>query len=209
MKKENLIFDYDNTMAKTIPLHITYLNNRYDIQTVVEDYKDHPRLDDLVNTYLKKLGRPLVTDAYVYEDIAMNLLNSIKLHKHVEPSEGLCEILPRLAKKYNLYIATARNTGTIPVIEDFIARHVPGCISGIHCVYTRVAPEQFIGVPKRDFIASLPGTNKAFIDNSVKEILRVHDIIDSYLFDPEENHSDVTEIISHVKDLYEFEALLE
>lgn len=206
-KKGNIFIDFDITMCDTLPIHIAYMNQRWGIQSCAEDYKHHPPLHEVVLKYRPE-ETGLITDAIVYEDITLNFLNSIEWHESIVPSEGLCEVVPRLAEEYNLYIATAREKGTTPVIERFVDTYIQNCITDIHCVCTYLGNGQFSKVSKRDFIASSRGRNIALIDDSVKENLEAKDIVNVYLYDPHGNHANVSELSNKVQNWYNFEAMI-
>jgi len=79
---------------------------------------------------------------------------------------------------------TARPKDGLSVIEHLIENHIPGCINGIHCVWEHLGDGKYNEISKREFIKNFPGNKVGFIDDSASEILKVQDVLTSYLFDP-------------------------
>lgn len=94
-------------------------------------------------------------------------------------------VIPMLAEKYKLWTVTARQKSGLHVIEHLIEKHIPKCISGIHCVWEHKGKGAYHEISKREFIKNFPGNKLGFIDDSPSEILKVQDILPSYLFDPQ------------------------
>ena len=193
-EKPVLFLDFDGLKFDTLDIHVRYINERYGIQTVPADYTTTPRLETVIKKYLPDDQHHLITGDAVYADIGENCNASLAWHAEVPPIDGMKEVLPLLAEKYRLWTVTARQKSCLHVIEHLLREHVPGCISGIHCVWERMPSGEFKGIPKRDFIASFDGRKVAFIDDSPTEIVRMQDLIPSYLFDPAGLNDDNAEI---------------
>jgi hypothetical protein len=102
-----------------------------------------------------------------------------------------------MKNRYNLWLVTARDARTKPVVEHMLDKHFPNCFNGSHFVWTHTL-DGFIGKQKRDFILDFPGDKVAFIDDSPSEIERTQDIIPSYLLDSHGLHEDKTHIEKRV-----------
>lgn len=192
MLKPYIFFDFDGVKFDTIPAHAEYMNETYNINSVYSDYFNNPPLIDVVKKYRIDLD---ITDAEVWEDLTKNFHRSIKRHVNIPPFEGMCEIMPKLAEKFNLVTVTARPIDGMHVIQHMLDKHIPRCISGIHCVWKHEGNRKFTKIAtKRDFILSIQGEKIAFFDDSPKEIGRVQDIIPSYLFDTKNHHAKASNI---------------
>ena len=183
MKKPTIFLDHDGTKFDTLDAHLKYLNNKYGIVSIRSDYINNPSLDLVVNKH-----RPDETPYKgneVYTDLIKNFLSSKEHHESILPFEGMIEVVPKLAEKYNLVVVTARPRNAIAIIEYMNEKYIPNCISDIHCVWYQNETQEFRQISKREYIRNYDGEKIAFIDDSAVEIKLVQDIIPSYLFDPE------------------------
>ncbi len=182
--KRSLFLDFDGLQFDTLPAQTAYLNKKYGIKTSEDDYITNLSLEEVVNKYLAKLGRRQMKRDDVYRDLGKEFLASIELHKGVLPMKDMREIVPLLAKKYMLWTVTARQKIGIKTIRYLLNEHIPGCMSGIHCVSEQMEDGKFKEVSKKNFINGVHGEKWAFIDDSLSEVLETKDSIDSFLFDP-------------------------
>jgi hypothetical protein len=186
--KKNLFFDFDDMKFITLPLLVSYINKKYGIKTTLNEYLDNnDSLDKIIQEHL-----PGVLIGYndIYKDVGENFHASLNWHSDVEPMPHMSEVMKGLKEKYNLYTVTSRQKVGIGVIQYILDKYIPGCITGVHCVWHYDKTDGFIANPKRNFIENTPGENIAFFDDSPKEIKKVEDIIPSYLFDPNGLHKD-------------------
>ena len=181
-----MFFDFDGMKFDTMPAQVEYINHRYNINTTAYDHVGHNNNLDLI----VKKHRPDITMTRneIYHDFGINFISSIEWHKNVQPMKDMPRVVKELSKKLNLFIATGRQKRGLHVIQHLLTKHVPGCISLVHCVWEPNESGSFDGVSKRDFISKIPGENIAFFDDSMHEIEDTKDIIPSYLFDPWEVH---------------------
>lgn len=182
MKKSVLFLDFDGMKFDTAPLHVAYFNKKYGINCKKEDFLNNPPYNHILRKYLPAHLIPSAEE--LWRDACANLMNSISWHQDVPPMDGMCEVLPELAKKYVLWTVTARPSGSMEVMQYLVDKHVPGCISGFHCVWFQSEDRLFRGISKLEFIQKFTGDKVGFIDDSVKEILQLQAVIPSYLFDP-------------------------
>ncbi len=181
MKKPTLFLDFDGLKFDTISAHMEYMNARYNIPSIITDYANNPSLELVVRKYITT--HP-ITREEAYKDLSDNFLQSLELHEVIQPFEGMCEVVKELSKKYSLWTVTARQKSGLHVIEHLLNKHVPECISGIHCVSEHLGKNKYNEISKRSFIENFEGAKVAFIDDSAHEIKLVQDIIPVYLFDP-------------------------
>ncbi|HRH31243.1 MAG TPA: hypothetical protein PK950_01085 [Candidatus Paceibacterota bacterium] len=188
-KKPVLFLDFDGLQFDTIDSHKDYINEKYGIATIRSDYIDNNHgLHAIIKKYLPVDMHDSIIPEQVYADIGENLNASIERNMNLIPIEGMREIVPMLAEKYELWTVTARQKSSLEVIEYLQTKHVPNCVIGIHCVWDHLGDYKFHGHSKRDFIANFQGEKVAFIDDSLSEILDMQDIVPSYLFDPRRIH---------------------
>ena len=197
MGKSALFIDLDNTKFDTIPAHVSYFNEKYQINSIGKDYANNPPLNLVLNAYLPQ--DKWVTREEAYRDATENFLHSMEHHKDILPMPYMAEVISLLAEKYVLWTVTARPKNTLDVIKYLIDRHIPNCISGIHCVWNHEGNGIFIGTSKRDFIEKFEGEKAGFIDDSATEILEMQDILPSYLFDPLGLNNSIIEIRNRVR----------
>lgn len=197
MNKPKIFLDWDGLKFDTIPAHIEWINHFYGINSSVEEYINlgGGSWTQVINKHKPELA--LVKET-LYLDLADNFLNSLEWHSNVMPFDGMCAIVPQLAKKYELIVVTARQKVSEPLILHFSEKYVPGCVTHIHCVHEHMGGNVFQRVSKRDFILGSHGEKIAFIDDSPHEIDGVRDIIPSYLFDPTGRHTENMDIPNKV-----------
>ncbi len=205
-KKPAMFCDFDGFKFNTLPAHRDYINQKYNINIITLEYSHGDKLEDLINQYLSHEDK--VTRAYVYEDLAKNFLTSIDWHKEVKPFEDMPEVMKELSQKYRIMTVTARQKTSINSIQYLIDKFIPDCIEEIHCVWEHLGNGEFKENSKRDFILNHKGEKIGFFDDSPKEILRLHDAIPSYLFDPTGLHDSNLEIENRIRSWKEIGDLL-
>lgn len=189
--KPVLFLDFDGLKFDTIDSHRDYVNEKYGIATTRNDYVDNNHnLTDVIKKYLPKEDHASIIPEQVYADIGENLNASIERSMNLVPIDGMCEVMPLLAEKYELWTVTARQKSSLEVIQYLLTKHVPNCVSGIHCVWDHIGDYKFLSHSKKDFIAKFEGEKVAFIDDSLSEILEMQDVVPAYLFDPAKRHID-------------------
>ncbi len=204
--KPHIFFDFDEMKFHTTPALVAYINRRWNITSTPEDYINNgDHLDTIIKKYRKE-NAPSWDEAY--KDLGQNYAGSILHHETVEPAEHMCTVIKKLSKKYTLWTVTARQRNSLHVIEHLLNKHIPDCISGIHCVWDTNAQGEFIDHSKKDFMEKVPGEKIAFFDDSPKEILKTQSIIPSYLFDPNRLHGQLTDIRNRVHSWKEIGDLL-
>lgn len=194
--KPNLFFDFDNTKFNTTPALMLYINQRWNINSIESDYIG--KNDDLELVVGKYRTDIEINRNEVYEDLGRDYNKSIVRQKDVPSIKNMRRVIKLLSKKYTLWTVTARQKEGMHVIKYLLDKHIPGCISGIHCVWERKASGISIETSKKDFIESISGEKVAFIDDSPKEILKMQSIIPSYLFDPSKLHENLTGINNRI-----------
>ncbi len=134
----------------------------------------------LIQKYRKDLK---ITFNQAYLDLGHDFNASYEWNMLIKPIEDMLKVLPELAKKYILHIATSRQKTGFNVLNKMINMHILGSITSLHCVWEYIEGKGFCDISKRDFILSVSGEKVAFIDDSIKEVCRTKDIIPSYNFD--------------------------
>ncbi len=196
MEKPTLFFDFDGFKFNTLPAHMRYINQRYHITSTESDFIELLHVSRVVKKYLPDNQSPSKEEIYL--DLAENFLKSWDWHKDIPPIEGMCQVVPLLAKKYTLWTVTARQISSLPTIERLLNMHIPSCISGVHCVWEHLGGTSYRGEPKKDFILKFPGKKIAFIDDNPEEIKEMGTVIPTYLFDPKKYHNHLTDIPNRV-----------
>lgn len=206
MEKEKpiIITDFDGFKFHTTEAHVAFFNHFYKIQISIEECAGHQAWDTVINRYLTDKH---VTLNDIYVDATEHFYGSIDWHATIVPLEGMASSLKRLTEKYKLITVSAREKSSVSVIEHFLNKYMPGCISEIYCMYKYVGNGKFEGMSKREFIENYPGKKIAFLDDTPSEILDTQDIIPSYLFDPLGYHDGDTRILHRVKSPEEIEKL--
>jgi hypothetical protein len=182
MEKPHLFFDFDGVKFDTVPHEVKYLNARYGIDIKVSEFRGKSEIvDKIINSYLPKTDQ--LDRLEIWKDLGQNYSASIKWHQDVLPMNGMLKVIKSLREKYTIWTVTSRQSDGKYVIQYLLDKYVPGCINGIHCVYT-FNDNNLSAVFKKDFIRSIKGEKIAFFDDSPSEIEAVKDLIPSYLFDP-------------------------
>lgn len=189
-EKPHIFLDLDNLKYHTTPAHMEYVNSTYSVKTVYEDYLDMSNLHAVLKTYTNNVPD---YDQF-WNDMGINFLSSIKWHEKVEPFPDMREVVFELVEKYTLWTVTARQRRTKKVIEYLNNKHIPNCITDVHCVWIDQEDGTFSKHPKKDFILSTEGDKIAFIDDTPREIYDMGKIIPSYLFDPSIRYSHLADI---------------
>lgn len=193
MKKQHIFFDFDGLKFDTTPAHVAYINETYGITSVASDYFNNPPLNEIIGKYT---GKTHDFDE-VYLDVGTNFHTSIKWQGDVPPMEGMRETIQALAQKYTLWTVTARQKSGHDLVRYLLDKHIPGCITGIHCVWEYDTEQRkYFSTDKRTFIESIEGEKIAFFDDSPDEILKIGNILPCYLYDPKRVH-DAREGISN------------
>jgi len=198
---KNLIVDFDNTQFDSLPVLAEYVNRVFGIKSLPEDHRDLP-IDQILEKYERKINLTL-NEVYYY--FIQSFQTSTTWHDYIKPMPGLTEVLPRLAKKCNIYTCSSRQTGGITNIRRLSEIYVPGCIKDIHCVWTYVGPG-YTGISKAEFVKSLVGENVMFIDDSPKELSTVKDLVPTILFRESDANSHG---FTSAKNWWEVEKILE
>lgn len=194
--KPYLFFDFDELKFNTTPALVSYVNQRWKIDSIHSDYvNNNDNLDLIIKKYRTDIE---INRGEIYEDIGKNFHSSILQQKDVQPMKDMCEIVTLLSKKYTLWTVTARQKAGMHVIQYLLDKHIPGCITGIHCVWEHMGNGNYKEISKKDFVESVSGEKVAFIDDSPKEILKMQATIPSYLFDPDRLHEGLTQVDNRV-----------
>ena len=199
MKKKPVLFlDFDDLKFGTLDAHVRYVDRTYGIVTDPADYANNPPLGSSINKHLPADRH--ITDADAYRHLTENFHTSIEWHADVRPMAGMPEAVIRLARRYDLWIVTARPKHASTVVDHLLEKYVPGCIAGIHYVWEYSGNGIFKEVAKKhEFIRDFKGDKVAFIDDSPKEILRTQEVIASYLFDETGRHDSLSDIRLRVR----------
>lgn len=202
--KPHIFLDFDGLKFDTIPSMVSFINRTYKIESVIEDYTGSCPLELIVKKYDPSCR---LSEDDVFLHFGNNFLTSIEWHKEVLPLDGMCEVVSRLASKYTIWTVTARQKCSLPAIEYLLDKYIPGCISGIHCVWDYV-DGKYQSVDKREFISNVPGEKIAFFDDSKGEILKMQETIPSYLFDPSGLHDSDQSINNRIRSWWEIGEML-
>jgi hypothetical protein len=207
MKKKTVFFDFDDTMMETHPLLVAFLNQHYGIQIPLDIFLCGNSLDKVVNNFLPP--HKAVSAEQLYEDYSRDFLGSRDWHDKAVPMEGACRHIPRLAARYNLWIVTARDDSSRPLLKELCKKFFGGHITGMHFVWKRVGVCDFkVNQTKCDFIAGFPGEKIAFFDDNPNEALKTDRVIKSFLYDPHRHHDARTDIAHRVHGWDEIASLL-
>lgn len=185
MKKKNLIFDLDDTLFKSRQVLIVYMNKTWGIQSQESDYTTQDTLHLIVQKYLND---PSVTREQVYGHYWKNFSYSDYWHSKLFPMPHMPEVVFGLVKKYNLSIATRRSNQSEVQVNKLLNTFIPNCISSVYFATKTNDGINYVYQRKRDFILGLNGESIAYFDDSPMEIEQTEDIIDSFLFDPNDEH---------------------
>jgi 5'(3')-deoxyribonucleotidase len=195
--KPYLFLDLDEMMFATLQHMVDYINKRHGINSTIHDHiGQNDTLDSVIKRYNKDYN---LSWGETYMDVGINFHASLEIHKNVLPMEGMPEAVKQLSKKYRLVVVTARQKAGYEVIRYLLNKHVPGCITHIHCVWEHIGNGRFNEImSKRKFIESVSGKKTGFIDDSVHEIKKLMSVLDCYLFDPTNLHESVPGIPNRV-----------
>ena len=188
MEKLNIIFDFDDTLFITTPYLVSYINERWDIDSKESDYVDFSKLEKIVELYKNDSS---ITHEMIYKDYRSNFMMSYEWHKKVLPMPYMQDIVERLSRKYRLHIATKRSNQGAGVVNMLIDKYIPDCIDSIYYATKYSEFQGYLYQTKRDFIIGLDGKSIAFIDDSKHEVEDTKDIINTFLFDPKDKHNSV------------------
>lgn len=179
---KNLILDFDNTQFNSLPVLTEFINQMFGIESTLEDHS-HLKIEQILEKYEAQTDFTL-DEIYYY--FVQRFQTSIKWQSIIKPMPGLTEVLPRIARQYNIYTCSSGQTAGIDNIRRLSEEYVPSCIKDIHCVYTYVGPG-YTKISKADFIKSLPGENVLFIDDCINELTEVKDLVPTLLFGQTKN----------------------
>jgi len=194
---QNLILDFDDTLFYTLPVVMAYINQTYGIESKESDYLDNSGFHKIIQKYT---NNPLITFEEVYNSYRINFALSPKWHKDVEPMAHVCKVVPELAKKYNLFIATMRSDRGAYLVNGLLESYIPKCIKMVHyAIRYKEKENTYWEFPKKDFILGLKGKNVAFIDDTLKEVQRVKDFCPSLLLDPKNKYGCLAEEVQSVR----------
>ncbi len=196
MNKPNFILDFDNVLFYTWFAHLSYLNEIYGINTVLEDYLDSPPLTSLVNKYLP--GRNITSPEF-YVLFEEDFSKSLERHKDVFPLKGMPEVLSEIKKKYKLWVVTARTENSLHIMKYLIDKYIPNCLEEIYFVRKYIGNGNYERSPKINLIEKIPEKKVAFIDDCLREVTATKDILPSYLFDQHNFYRDVDKGVKVVK----------
>lgn len=205
MSKPVVFFDFDDTKIDTIPAMMVCINRHFGIGCTRDDFVGNPSLELVLNKYLPK-ERHLTRDQ-AYQWLTADFLCSAPIHEGIPLIEDVLEILPRIARKYEIWTVTAREKVCAHIVRNVLDRYLPGCVAGIHCVWER-EDGIYRGVSKREFISNFNAQKEAFFDDSPGEVLSVGDVIPSYLFDPYGHHDYIADIDLRVRSWREIATVL-
>lgn len=189
--KPVLFFDFDNTLIDVRHVLARFLKDHYDFEIDLGTFIDGSNLPILINERLPDEDK--IDEHAFYRHCSMHFTGSIEWHTDCEPIPGAVETLQLLKNQYELWIVTARDLATKPVVDYILEKNFPGLFSGAHFVWQFDDDQQrFVGVPKKDFIMDfdLRRAKIAFFDDSPGEILATQNHLPAYLFDPHNHHPD-------------------
>jgi len=191
--KGYIFLDFDDVMFNTSIQHIKFNNLYFGINSKPEDY-ENSEVIDVIKKY-----RPDFAQSYyeMWFNIMNNFHMSYEWQGKIQPLPRMTEVVRALSQKYNLLVPTGRPQNSREVINWLLEKHVPGCISQVHCVYAFSGGEIFVQ-PKTDFVKSIVGEKIAFIDDSKNEINKMQAKLDnkpvSYLFDSQESYATTNQV---------------
>jgi 5'(3')-deoxyribonucleotidase len=193
--KPALFFDFDEVLFSTREISLRFFREHYGATIPNDMYFCGHSLETLIMEQIPQEQRPTKDEFYQY--FSHELLASFERHKNLEPIVGAQEVINELAKKYNLYVATARHECSKAVVRHLVDSFFPGKLIDIHHVWRYDKLIGFHGIPKRDFV-SRHETRIGFIDDNPKEIRDMSGITEAFLFDPFGYHIDETDISNRV-----------
>lgn len=185
--KRALFVDFDGTLLETDDAFNAFLLAHYGVTIPKSSYHCGYSMETLLLNQIPENRRPAL--GAFYEHVGLEYLTSHDWHKDATPIPGSVEAMARLSTSYDLYIVTARQTVSRPVVEALVEKFFPRMIRGVHYAYTCIGDGKFEKVPKRDFIAGFnPAIRAGFVDDNPIEIQDAADIVPSFLFDPLDRH---------------------
>ena len=193
MKKENLVFGFDDTLVNSRPLVVEYLNQRWGIKAKESDFYEYNAVHKVVQGYLKDDS---LTYEQIYDDYQANFAKSLHWHERIEPMPQMCEVVSELCLKYDLHIATKRNNSGIHLVNMVLDKYLPQKIQSVYCAIKHIEGVGYMFMKKRDFILGLNGKTIALIDDSKIEVEEAIGVVQPYIFDPELVHGPIDGVIS-------------
>ncbi|MEI6191292.1 MAG: hypothetical protein WCP24_02925 [bacterium] len=196
--KPVMFFDFDDMLMETREASIDYIRFRYKVAFPEEAYLCGNSLWQILSELLPA-GEKLEKDNF-YLDWRDNFLTSIDRHQKAKPVAGAVEVVPALSAQFDLWVVTARQEASKPVVLELCRRFFGQHITGVHFVW-RGGDESksWVSVPKKDFIANFPGESVAFFDDNPGEIMETQGVVSAYLFDQTGIHASVQGINNRVK----------
>lgn len=204
MNRKVLFIDFDETLFSTRNAFNLFLKEHYGVTIPDEQHTCGSRMEDLVLKQLPPERRPTLDEFYLY--ISEHFLSSIERHQNVIPLEGSVQAINILAEHFRLFIVTARQKTSRPVVEALSEKFFPDKFEGFHFVWEHSGDMSFKDIPKREFIGSFPEKLRAgFIDDSPKEIEQVINLAPCLLFDDRGFHTMSTHArVTHWKQVLEY-----
>ncbi len=193
--KPDLLVDFDEVTVPTREICLRFFEHHYGVTISGDTYFCGHSLEVQLMEQIPTERRP-TRDAF-YQHFSHELLASHKWHEDAEPMSGSREVIPLLAEKYNLRVATARHICSNAVVQHLVDSFFPGCFVEIHHVWRYDEETGFYGIPKKDF-ALRHERRVGFIDDNPREIRDMLGTTESYLFDPFGYHINETDIPNRV-----------
>ncbi len=123
MKKATIAIDVDDTLFDHFGDLIAWYNKKYD--TAIELRHNHPKSKSELDRWKADSIEQAVKRVHEFYETAQ--------YREAEPYGGALEVLPRLAKMFDLAVVTARD---VDVLEEFthewLGRHFEGLFSSVH-----------------------------------------------------------------------------
>lgn len=187
-----LFFDFDNMLVDTDQMQRDFILKEYGVNLPRDVYLCGNSLCEIVNSFLPPDRQ--VEKHQFYDHWCNNLVMSHKLHEPVKPIPGVMEYLPRIARRYDSWVVTARVLSGRSVAEKLCLKFFGDAISGMHFVWSNGESKTRVERSKKDFIANFSGHKVAFFDDNPGEIRKVQGVIPSFLFDPLGIHKEERDI---------------
>jgi 5'(3')-deoxyribonucleotidase len=144
-----------------------------------------------------------------WKDHTTHFQKSRKLQHQLNPIAGADEVVQQLARRYVLWLVTARAQNSMSIILEVLDNLFPTAFTGVHCVWHHHNNGRIIERPKHEYMAKCaPKHRVAFIDDHPMEIRRASSVVRSYLFDPNHWLTNETDIEHRVHSWEEIGALL-
>lgn len=197
--RARIFIDFDDTVVQTRPLAAAFLRKHYGAHIPMGQEYNGDNLFALVSQHLPPDAQMSEKDFWLH--YSHEHLASHEWHRSAEPTLGATDIIPRLAKHYELWTVTARPTLSREVVHTVLERLFPNCFTDSHFVWHFDGTE-FVGTPKHTFM-ELMGSGVAFVDDSPHEIARAQHVVESFLFDPHNHHEQNQQITNRVTSWYD------